>query len=293
MLFSYAKGMISECVNLRAVLMRALKETFRSVAIEGGVGAIEQVAYPLTKAAVRKVTPWGDGHPVLLKQGLLMNKEHMEVLGRLLHDKGYEPYYMGPGRNTGASDVDLRETEEKLSYIARRHPGRKITLVTESLGALNATLAAYDRPDLVRDLIMFGGPLDFMAPGAVARPFRKGYELLNPGQDLNDAVKAGKILKGPPGVPRTSIYSRLDQVVNWRASVLDPSLPKTQNIEIPGSHINIVHNPFLHIAILDRLAEKPETWKPFDARKYSHLFFPAQDVQGQQAVVADRAKRQR
>jgi hypothetical protein len=63
-------------------------------------------------------------------------------------------------------------------------------------------------------------------------------------------------------VPSTSIYSRSDGVVAWRAS-LQPEGPLAENVEVVGSHVGLgVHAPVLY-AIADRLAQPEGAWKPF------------------------------
>jgi hypothetical protein len=70
-------------------------------------------------------------------------------------------------------------------------------------------------------------------------------------------------LRCTPPVPTTSIYSRSDGVVAWRAS-LQPEGPLAENVEVVGSHLGLgVHAPVLY-AVADRLAQPEGAWKPFD-----------------------------
>ena len=66
----------------------------------------------------------------------------------------------------------------------------------------------------------------------------------------------------PDDVPSTSIFSRSDGVVAWRAS-LQPDGPLAENVEVVGSHLGLgVHAPVLY-AIADRLAQPEGGWKRF------------------------------
>ena len=46
----------------------------------------------------------------------------------------------------------------------------------------------------------------------------------------------------PLPVPSTAIYSRTDGVVAWR-SCIDAEAETAENVEVPGSHIGLLHNP--------------------------------------------------
>src|SRR5206468_7106529 len=70
-------------------------------------------------------------------------------------------------------------------------------------------------------------------------------------------------LGGDLPVPTTSIYTKLDGVVNWRCSLTRESA-RAENIEILlASHIGLGGNPAALWAIADRLAQRPGEFKPF------------------------------
>ena len=70
------------------------------------------------------------------------------------------------------------------------------------------------------------------------------------------------LLKRPPHVPTTSIFSRSDGVVAWQSSVMDEH-PLAENIEVFTSHTGMALAPAVLHAVADRLAQPEGQWKPF------------------------------
>ena len=66
----------------------------------------------------------------------------------------------------------------------------------------------------------------------------------------------------PLPVPSTAIYSRSDGVVAWY-SCIDEEAPDAENVQVPGSHIGLLHNPAALYVIADRLAQPPGVHEPF------------------------------
>jgi hypothetical protein len=66
--------------------------------------------------------------------------------------------------------------------------------------------------------------------------------------------------------PSTSIYSKLDGIVDWHASLLRES-PNAENIEVIGaSHIGLGVNAAVLWAVADRLAQPDGSFAPFKRR---------------------------
>jgi pimeloyl-ACP methyl ester carboxylesterase len=207
-------------------------------------------AWPLLRMA-----PRGDGHAVLVLPGLSASDASTRLLRRYLADLGYEPHGWGLGRNLGPRP-GVREA--LLDRLDRLHEasGRKVSIVGWSLGGAYARALALRRPHAVRNVVTLGSPI---AGDASSTRVRRLYEWAS-GQ------RAGA-MSGPNAamadeVPSTSIYSRSDGVVAWRAS-LQPEGPLAENVEVVGSHVGLgVHAPVLY-AVADRLAQSEATWKRF------------------------------
>jgi hypothetical protein len=67
---------------------------------------------------------------------------------------------------------------------------------------------------------------------------------------------------GPLPVPATSVYTRLDGIVAWRACLDQPSR-LAENVEVYASHFGIGNHPAALWVIADRLTQAPGKWAPF------------------------------
>src|SRR5690606_10623614 len=122
-----------------------------------------------------------------------------------------------------------------------RH-GRRVSLVGWSLGGVYASAIAARAPHRVRCVITLGSPL-------AGRP------------------------RIPAGVPTTSLYSRSDSIVPWRASIL-PAGPLRENVEVRGSHLGLGHNPAVLVVVADRLSQPEQAWQPFVASRWARRWIP-------------------
>jgi hypothetical protein len=80
----------------------------------------------------------------------------------------------------------------------------------------------------------------------------------------------------PLAIPATSIYSRLDGIVNWRACLDQPG-PRAENIAVLSSHLGFGHNPAAIWAVADRLAQREHEWAPFRPPPMLRPLFPRSD----------------
>jgi len=209
-------------------------------------------AWPLLHMA-----PRGDGHAVLVLPGLGASDTSTRVLRRYLADLGHDVHGWDLGRNLGPRP-GVREA--LLDRLDRLHASssRPVSLVGWSLGGAYARALALRRPSAVRNVVTLGSPIAGDASSTIARRF---YEWAS-GQRTDAAPGPRPYRAMPIEVPSTSIYSRSDGVVAWRASLL-PQGPLAENVEVVGSHVGLgVHAPVLY-AIADRLAQRESAWKPF------------------------------
>lgn len=164
---------------------------------------------------------------------------------------------------------DLREAFERS--------GRKVSLVGWSLGGVYARELAKEMPEAVRCVITLGSP--FSGPPKSTNAWRI-YEITS-GHDLDEQHGQFDLHVAPP-VPTTSIYSRSDGIVAWKASMQDPSHghERTENIEVVASHMGLGFNPSAWWAIADRLAQPEGEWRSFDRSGFyglKGLIFPDPD----------------
>jgi len=199
--------------------------------------------------------PRGDGRPILLIPGFLSGDWSMTVLQRWLRRIGYKPHMSGIYFNVRASEHMLAGLRRRLSDIHGIDPSR-VTLIGHSRGGLLAKVLAQRRPDAIEQVIALGSPLADQsditpltqaAVGVVRTANEIGF-----GLRLRAEGRFAYDLRLPPAVPTTSIYTRSDDVVNFR-SCIRPDIP---SIAVWGSHNGLVTNPEVY-RLLGRLLARP------------------------------------
>lgn len=249
-----------------------LTQAFTTLAGQAAFIAAEEISRRVAHDAVLRVAPQGDGHAVLLDTGLLSGAHHVRALARTLEMKNFRPAIM-PGRCNIAFGTDkvVQQRVDKIDELYEKYG--PVTLCGESAGGLNLLLAAYQRPHKVRNIVLFGTPMDFTAPGLVLGSLRSLYKAINPTQNLEDMELARRVMEPLENVPRTSIAPTHDVIVDKQATIGIPG-EKTENLSVFATHFGI-NSPLVQIMLLDRFAQKPETWKPFDEEHYHRLLVPA------------------
>jgi len=210
----------------------------------------------LLLAAPRLVTaPRGDGHGVLVFPGLLAGDASTAPLRAFLSWLGYRVRGWDLGRNHGPTEAVLAGLPRALFDHAER-TGRPVSLIGWSLGGIYAREMARRHPAQVRQVITLGSPFALTDPSQSRAHgmYRRLSFLHAPGRLLPTPEQRFR----PLGVPSTSVYSRLDGVVAWRACV-GPETPQHQNIEVRCSHIGFGVDPATLWLIADRLAV-PAGW---------------------------------
>ncbi len=202
--------------------------------------------------------PLGDGQPVLVLPGLGTGDTLTVPLRSYLKRLGYPTYGWDLGVNIGPTQRISSGMRARLAEIHERH-GRPVSLIGWSLGGIFARQLTRERPELVRQVITLGSPFkltdhDQSNARFVYEVFRRFHVA-----ELPVPLEAGE---GPLPVPATSIYSRLDGIVSWRACLDDPS-ERAENIEVLGSHLGYGHNPAAMWAVADRLALPAGEWREF------------------------------
>ncbi|TMC00007.1 MAG: alpha/beta hydrolase [Chloroflexi bacterium] len=191
----------------------------------------------------------GDGRSVLLVPGFLSGDWTLTVMHGWLERIGYKPHMSGINLNVRASEHVLAGLRRRLVEIQATDPSR-ITIIGHSRGGLLGKVLAQRRPDAVDQVITLGSPLADQSQAAVgvvraANEIGFGLRLRSEGRFAYD-------LRQPPAVPTTSIYTRADDVVNFR-SCIRPDIP---SIAVWGSHNGLVINPEVY-RLLGRLLTRP------------------------------------
>jgi pimeloyl-ACP methyl ester carboxylesterase len=237
---------------------------------------------PAELAALYGWTPWliaqtpdspRPGKPVLILPGLSGSDHIMAPLLRLLAAKGYDAHGWDGGINRGFNAATAEHLVNRLRAVHAAGGGQKVVLIGHSLGGLFARELARDFPDMIESVVTLGSPFG-MRQEDMPPLLEQAYKFLNPEGDpteLTDTDLQRRRLTPPPGVPMTSIYSKADGLVPWRAC-LNPPAPLAENIAVPASHLGMPYHPLAVAAILDRLAADPAAWAKFKPARYSPLY---------------------
>jgi triacylglycerol lipase len=199
--------------------------------------------------------PRGDGRPVLLIPGFLSGDWSLTVLSNWLDRIGYKPYLSGILFNIQDSERLLARLRHRLIEV-EHHAGARVSLVGHSRGGLLAKVLAQRRPEIVEQVITLGSPLadttdlafvTRRAVGVVKTASEIAY-----GRRWHPEGRFSHDLRLAPNIPTTSIYTRSDDVVNFR-SCLRPDIP---SLPVWGSHNGLLVNPEVY-RLLGRLLARP------------------------------------
>ena len=200
--------------------------------------------------------PKGDGRPVLLIPGFLAGDWTLRILHSWLGRVGYRAHLSGIVLNVHHSERMLSGLRRKVAAI-QKETGARVTLVGHSRGGLLAKVYSQRKPDGVEQVIALGAPLadwtdlatiTHHAVGVVRTANELAY-----GRRFNPEGRFTYDLKLPPVVPTTSIYTKADEVVNFR-SCLRPDIPA---LPVWGSHNGLVVNPEVYRLLGRLLARRP------------------------------------
>ena len=203
------------------------------------------------------MAPRGAPHAVIVLPGLGATDRSTIAIRGYLRFLGYQATGWNRGRNIRPAGADLPAVAYQLRSL-RETTGMPVTLVGWSRGGIIAREAARLAPDAARMVVTLGSPFAAPAASNVGAVWRRLTGEAFPAQ-TQEQMRA---LAAPLPVPSTSIYSRSDGVVAWRAC-LQMEGPQSENVEVRGLHIGLGFNPAALWVIADRLAQPIGAWTPF------------------------------
>ncbi len=232
--------------------------------------SLEFATFVATAPLLRRA-PSGDGHTVLVLPGFLADDRSTMVLRNYLGSLGYHTYGWGLGRNIGptAGILDgMRALVERLAVSS----GSPVSIVGWSLGGMFARGLGHERPAHIRRIVTLGSPFRSDSPigSHAARSFERFAHLHVPHADLPDVDADRRQLP----MPVTAVYTKGDGVVAWQTCLQRDGL-RRENVEVPGSHCGLGHNPAALWVVADRLAQPPEGWTPFVPPTFARHLYPA------------------
>ena len=201
--------------------------------------------------------PPGGRKPVLLIPGFLAGDWTLRTQYEWLRRVGYRPRLAGLAFNVRYSEVMLRPLVDALLALNRK-TGARVSVIGHSRGGVLAKVLSHRRPDLVEQVIALGSPIGdpfdvhplTMAGVHAARLFNA----VRYGHPATVEMRFLRDLRAAPRVPTTSIYSRTDGVVNWKACLRSD----VNAIEVNGSHVGLALNPEVYRILAHLL---PAPWR--------------------------------
>jgi len=222
-----------------------------------------EAASLLTSALWRgQGVPRSDGQPVLLIPGFMAGDNSLALMTQWLRRMGYRAHSSGITSNVECSEKSVQRLEDRVRELSERY-GREVAIIGHSRGGMFGRVIGVRNPDRVNHVITLGSPLvatmdDFHAIlrlqirtlqrvqrlrggrliGAACEESWEAYRFgLDPigcctdfWTDLDDDV--------PESVALTSIYSRSDGVLHWRACID----PQARHVEVDSSHCGMAVN---------------------------------------------------
>jgi pimeloyl-ACP methyl ester carboxylesterase len=271
---------VSESVNLPAREVPSLALYLSDIpraAVDYGV--------LLTTLPLHRTLPTGDGHPVLVLPGLLAGDSSTWTLRRILRRLGYRAHGWGQGRNIGPTAKAVAGMADRLQQLHTRYDA-PVSLIGWSLGGIFARGLARRQPSMVRQVITLGSPFAMEHERqSRAGPSFDRYAHLHverPRLPLESEAE-------PLPVPATSIYSRFDGIVAWRAC-LERSSAQAENIAVVASHLGYGHNAAVVWAIADRLAQPRGQWAPFRPPPVLRPLYPPPSIAPERRVNDSRLR---
>jgi pimeloyl-ACP methyl ester carboxylesterase len=232
--------------------------------------SVTELAMFVGAAPLMFAAPRGDGHPVLVLPGFMADDRTTISLRRHLRRRGYVVRGWQLGRNIGPTTQaieGMRRTVEELATTT----GRSVSLVGWSLGGMYARELARLLPDAVRQVVSLGSPMRLNSVSQTNTDVMYGrYRHLH---DARYRTADGRYVDRPLAVPSSSIYTRTDGIVPWRAC-LQPEGARSENIEVRGSHCGLGHNVAAVLAIDDRLAQAEGAWRRFQPPPALRAMYP-------------------
>jgi pimeloyl-ACP methyl ester carboxylesterase len=231
--------------------------------------AVVEAATLLPAAPLLLTAPKGDGHHVIVIPPFGAGDTFATVLRAYLGTRGYVAHKWARREILGLHQL-MTVAVSRLREVYTE-AGGKVSLVGHSLGGIYAREIARSAPEMVRSVITVGSPFAGDMKANYVWPM---YESMTGTRVDSIPTSFLQQMNEPPPVPSTAMFSRTDGVASWWCCV-DDHHPRSENIEVPGSHIGLLHNPRVLYVIADRLAQPEGEWQPFQRTGLRRLLYRA------------------
>jgi pimeloyl-ACP methyl ester carboxylesterase len=222
-----------------------------------GRALLEAATLVPSAAALLATAPKGDGHHVVVIPPFGAGDSFTTVLRTFLRRLGYHVHKWHRPEVLGLHRL-ATVAIPRITELRRSSEGR-ISIIGHSLGGIYAREIARSAPDDIRDVISVGSPFSGDMKSNYVWPM---YEVATGTRIDSIPTRFLEQMSEPPAVPATAIFSKSDGVAHWSCCV-ERDAPTTENIEVIGSHIGLLHNPAVFYVIANRLAQPEGEWQPF------------------------------
>ncbi len=191
----------------------------------------------------------GDGEPILLIPGFFAGDWSVATMARWLTRIGWRPHLSGIDWNVGCPNEKTERLAWRLAHI-QEECGRPVVLLGHSLGGVLARALAASYPQRVRHVVTLGSPtrMEWSAVHTRYRPALRAFQALwhalnnlppQCGTEHCRCAFSGALESPfPSGVGLSSIFTREDEVVDWRRCTIADG----ENYEVSGGHASLVVN---------------------------------------------------
>jgi len=225
-------------------------------------------------AVAALAAPAGGARPVLVLPGFVTGDITTAPLRAFLRSLGHRPSGWGLGINVGVADHIATGLDRLIQELAHRH-GSTIDIVGWSAGGLLARLLAQHRQELVGQVISLGSPIRLQTGdsniGLLQEVAGHLFVPIPPRIDVDEIP-----------VPSTTIWTKQDGVVPGRLCRQTPG-PNAECVEVRGTHLGLATNPAVMYTVADRLAQRPEVWRPFVPHQRLRWWYPSLEQESSDA----------
>jgi len=205
----------------------------------------------------------GDNRPVLLIPGFFAGDWSLSTMARWLMRIGYRPYLSGIDWNVGCPDEKSGRLGWRLAHITDEC-GMPAVVLGHSLGGMLARFLGVNFPEKISHVFALGAPIDgtsFKVHPLVPLAFRTLQILRKRADGVSSACGSlacscrfsrTAFSSLPTGVDFTSIFTKQDEVVDWR-SCIDP---QGENRQVFGRHIGLIVNREVYRILASTLATR-------------------------------------
>lgn len=225
------------------------------------------------------------GKPVITMPGFMASEATLDRLNRFLNRQGYRAEPWGLGRSSGAEGEDWRKTvriiKKRLTDKVKAmsdETSQAVSLVGHSMGGIYARELAVRMEKDVDRVIMLGSPsfhpyrvdqhnrvleaVTYWANRKLSAEFHGRRGLLH--WDPDD-----------PPMPCVAMHSPVDgfadegtcHIPDYIVAQSGSHAPR-ENIRVLSSHLGMSVNPWVLLAVADRLNADRADWRPFEPRDY-------------------------